>query len=119
MFALFLVTGMFGALFTMHMRVMPKETKSGLEQAANHNIGEQVDSGARQVESGARDGAGMARTVAIWIFGLLASAIIGGLVGSRLEPRYSSDWGFWGVLAGMLTFACLRLWLAAPSKNSK
>jgi hypothetical protein len=59
----------------------------------------------------------MARTIAIWIFGLLASAIIGGLVGSRLEPTYSDGWGFWGVLAGMLTFACLRLWLAAPSKT--
>jgi len=59
----------------------------------------------------------MARTIAIWVFGLLASAIIGGLVASRLEPAYSNDWGVWGALAGMLTFACLRLWLGAPSKN--
>ena len=109
MFVLFLVTGMFGALFTMHMRVMPKEKKSGLEQAAKHNI-------SGQVESGERDGSGMARTIAIWIFGLLASAIIGGLVGSRLQPMYSYDWEVWGALAGMFTFACLRLWLAAPSK---
>jgi len=29
MFALFLVTGMFGPLLTMHMRVKPKEKKSG------------------------------------------------------------------------------------------
>jgi len=111
MFVLFLVTGMFGPLFTMHLRVMPKQKKSGLEQAAKHNTG-------GQVKRGARDGAQMARTIAIWIFGLLASAIIGGLVASRLQPMYShEDWGVWGALAGMLTFACLRLWLAAPSKT--
>jgi hypothetical protein len=63
MFVLFLVTGMFGPLLTMHMRVKPRQ-----KEAAKHNIGDQV-------ESGARDGSGMARTIAIWIFGLLASAI--------------------------------------------
>jgi len=112
MFVLFLVTGigMFGPLLTMHMRVMPKQKKSGLEQAAKPNIG-------GQAELRERDRSVMARTVAIWIFGLLASAIIGGLVGSRLEPMYSYDWGVWGALAGMFAFACLRLWLAAPSKK--
>jgi heme/copper-type cytochrome/quinol oxidase subunit 3 len=112
MFVLFLIThvGMFGGLLTMHMYVKPSQKKSALEEAAKHNIGDQV-------ESGGRDGAVMARTIAIWIFGLLASAIIGGLVGSRLEPMYSYDWGVWGALAGMLAFACLRLWLAAPSKK--
>src|SRR5262245_35321171 len=59
----------------------------------------------------------MARAVAIWVFGLLASAIIGGLVGSRLEPMYSYDWEAWGALAGMFIFACLRLWLAALSSK--
>jgi hypothetical protein len=29
MFVLFLVTGMFGPLLTMHMRVKPKEKKTG------------------------------------------------------------------------------------------
>jgi hypothetical protein len=58
----------------------------------------------------------MARTVGIWVFGLLASAIVGGMVGSQVG--YSSDNGFLGALAGMFAFACLRLWLA-PSKNSK
>jgi heme/copper-type cytochrome/quinol oxidase subunit 3 len=74
MFVLFLVTGvgMFGPLFTMHLRVMPKEKKAGLEQAAKHNIGGQVE----------RNRSVMARTIAIWIFGLLASAIIGGLAQS-------------------------------------
>jgi hypothetical protein len=62
----------------------------------------------------------VARTIAIWVFGLLASALIGGLVASRLEPPYSHDWGVWGVLAGIFSFACLRLWLGGPSpKNSK
>jgi hypothetical protein len=62
----------------------------------------------------------MARTIGIWIFGVLASAIVGGLIGSRMEPAYSNDWGLWGVLAGIFAFACLRLWLAGtPSKNSK
>jgi heme/copper-type cytochrome/quinol oxidase subunit 1 len=109
MFVLFLVTGMFGPLFTMHLRVMPRQTKMGLEQAAKHNIGGQVKSG----------GAVMARTVAIWIFGLLASAFIGGMVGARLQPPYSYDWEIPGALAGMFTFACLRLWLAAPSKPER
>ena len=51
------------------------------------------------------------RTVAIWVCGLLACAIIGGLIGSGLAPPYTYDWGVWGALAGMLAFACLRLWL--------
>jgi uncharacterized membrane protein YfcA len=57
----------------------------------------------------------MARTIAIWVFGLLASAIIGGLVGSRLATSYGSDEGFWGVLAAMFAFACIRLWLGGSS----
>jgi hypothetical protein len=62
----------------------------------------------------------MARTIAIWIFGLLASAILGGMAGGRLDTGYSDANAFWGVLAGMFAFVCLRLWLAGPSpKNSK
>jgi hypothetical protein len=68
------------------------------------------------------------RTLAIWVFGLLASAIIGGLLASRLasgDP--SSPLGdpfgvglYFGVPAGMLSFACIRLWLAGPGpKNPK
>jgi hypothetical protein len=118
MFVLFLVThvGLFGGLLTMHVYVKPRQTKPGLEQASKHNIGDQV-------ESGARDGTGMARTIAIWIFGLLASAIIGAFAGilaghfSDMSPYASTE--LWGALAGMFTFACIRLWLAAPSKNSK
>ena len=58
----------------------------------------------------------MARTIEVWALGLLASAIIAGLVVKWLEP--SSDWGTWGVLAAMFAFACLLLWWAPPSKNS-
>ena len=49
------------------------------------------------------------RTTFIWIFGLLAGAIIGGIVGSRLTN--GSDYLLGGLLAGMLVFACMRLWL--------
>jgi len=58
------------------------------------------------------------RTFGIWLFGLLASAIIGGIVGTKLEIGYGSDGGFWGALAGMLAFACTRLWLGGSSKIS-
>jgi len=59
----------------------------------------------------------MARTIAIWVTGLLASAIIGGLIAARLEPPDAYEWGFPGALAGMLAFACLRLWLGARRKD--
>jgi hypothetical protein len=60
----------------------------------------------------------MVRTIAIWVFGLLASAIVGALVGSRFDVGYSGDYGIWGALAAMFAFACARLWLAAPAKGS-
>jgi hypothetical protein len=63
----------------------------------------------------------MGRTIAIWVFGLLASAIVGEMVGSRLNTGYSTDNSFLGMLAGILfVFICLRLWLTGPrAKNSK
>lgn len=51
----------------------------------------------------------MSRTIAIWVFGLLASGIFGGLIGQQLEY---SDGGVWGFLGGAFAFACIRLWLA-------
>jgi hypothetical protein len=57
----------------------------------------------------------MVRTIAIWIFGLLASAIIGSFAGAYFGGTYDVAF-LWGALAGMLAFACLRLWLAAPSR---
>jgi hypothetical protein len=54
------------------------------------------------------------RTAGIWICGLLASAIVGGIVGSRFDETSSLYGGtiywLWGILAGLLTFACVRLW---------
>jgi hypothetical protein len=51
------------------------------------------------------------RTFGIWFFGLLASAIVGALVGSRFDDGFSSSTGFWGMLAGMFAFACIKLWI--------
>lgn len=52
------------------------------------------------------------RTFFIWLFGLLAGAIFGGILGSHL----SGDGGvLLGFLGGMLAFACFRLWFAAPA----
>jgi hypothetical protein len=56
-----------------------------------------------------------ARTVALLVCGLLASAIIGGFIGSLLERPYSSGAGlFWGAGTGigLFAFICARLWLA-------
>jgi hypothetical protein len=47
-------------------------------------------------------GRAMVRTIAIWVFGLLASAIIGGFAGAHLSETYDAAL-FWGALAGMLT----------------
>jgi hypothetical protein len=67
----------------------------------------------------------MARTIATWVFGLLASAIIGSLVGTlagaiiesliatRTGVAYpmfgKGGWDFEGAFGGMSAFACLRL----------
>jgi uncharacterized protein YcfJ len=55
---------------------------------------------------------GLMRTFGIWVFGILASAIIGGLIGSRMDDRATGDLEtILGILAGVFTFACVRLWL--------
>jgi hypothetical protein len=60
-------------------------------------------------------------SVALLVCGLLASAIIGGFIGSLLERPYSSGAGlFWGgtVGVGLFAFTCARLWLASgPNKS--
>jgi hypothetical protein len=63
----------------------------------------------------------MIRTIGIWIFGLLAAAIIGGFLGSAYAEHFyphNSDGlePIFGVIGGMCVFACLRLWLAPKSK---
>lgn len=46
-------------------------------------------------------------------FDLLASAIVGGIFGSRFDYGYNGDYAIGGILAGMFAFACIRLWLGA------
>jgi hypothetical protein len=55
------------------------------------------------------------RTFGLWFFGLLASAIFGGMVGSFFAPY--SDGVFFGVIGGMCAFACARLWLGSVKAN--
>ena len=57
----------------------------------------------------------MVRTIAIWAFGLLASAMVGGLTASYFfpyQPGYDPFPFFLGILAGICAFSCLRLWTA-------
>jgi len=55
----------------------------------------------------------MLRTIAIWVFGLLASAIVGGFIGYQMGGGEV----FWaillGALGGLFAFACARLIFAA------
>lgn len=52
------------------------------------------------------------RTFFIWLFGLVAAGIAGGVAGQFFQP---SDGGFWGLLAGLAGFACFRLWTVRPN----
>jgi hypothetical protein len=54
----------------------------------------------------------MAKAIAVWVFGLLASAIFGGMIGSHLVP---GDGPLLGVLGGLFAFSCARLWAAGLS----
>jgi hypothetical protein len=54
----------------------------------------------------------MARVIAIWVFGLFASALIGGMIAHYF---YGSDVDVFGALAGMAAFACGRIWSMAIS----
>lgn len=56
----------------------------------------------------------MVRLIAIWVFGILAAAIFGGLVGNFLVR---GDGGIFGFIGGACAFVCARLWLAKPSKG--
>jgi hypothetical protein len=57
------------------------------------------------------------RTFAIWLFGLLAAMIIGGVLGSIYDNTYnqslSSAAPVVGAIGMMCIFACLRLWIAS------
>ena len=50
------------------------------------------------------------RTVGIWVFGLLASAIFGAMIAYHgLANSSSQDAGFFGFIAGACAFAAARL----------
>jgi len=55
------------------------------------------------------------RTFFIWIFGLTAFGFIGGIVGFIIDTRMpafsGSNYGLGGIIAGLASFACVRLWL--------
>jgi len=57
------------------------------------------------------------RTFAIWVGGLLASAIVGGFVIEQFDPdpEYHNlgNYAVIGALAGMLIFTCVRLWVTS------
>lgn len=48
------------------------------------------------------------REAMIWVTGLVAGAVVGGLIGFQLA-RYGGG-QVWGALGGACAFACLRLW---------
>jgi predicted alpha/beta hydrolase len=57
------------------------------------------------------------RIVALWVFGLLASGIVGGMVGSQLAGSGDdAPYVEFGLIAGMSAFAWARLWLGG-SRN--
>ena len=59
------------------------------------------------------------RTIAIWVSGLAASAIVGAGIGSGISgvvgaigatSDAASNAEAWGIVAGLLGFTCARLW---------
>jgi len=62
------------------------------------------------------------RTTAIWVFGLVAAAIIGGFIGSAYDTTFNpyggGAGGFFGAIGAICIFACARLWLS-PKKTQE
>lgn len=54
----------------------------------------------------------MVRRIAIWVFGLLAAATAGAVIGGAFDRSAfgSGDTAFAGLVAGVSAFACVRLW---------
>jgi hypothetical protein len=52
------------------------------------------------------------RTVALWVFGLLAGGSFGGLIGFAISSLYGGQQydGFLGLIGGVSAFVCARLW---------
>ena len=54
----------------------------------------------------------MERTIGTWLSGLLASAVLGGWVGAFIgQALHASIHELFGLVGGMCTFTCIRLWL--------
>jgi hypothetical protein len=54
------------------------------------------------------------RTFFIWFFGLIACGFIGGIIGAQIDPYGLT--GLWSFIAGLATFACLRLWIVPSAR---
>ena len=60
----------------------------------------------------------IARTAGLWIFGLMASGSFGYLLGALIHHGYDNQ-GDTGMLAGVSTFACVRLWISDVRMHRK
>jgi hypothetical protein len=56
----------------------------------------------------------IARTIAIWVFGLLAAGLVGWGLGRTMDPSLGPG----GLIAGLSAFICLRLWLSEVRAKS-
>jgi hypothetical protein len=56
-----------------------------------------------------------ARLIALWVFGLFASAIVGGVLATRYMS-YGME--LFGAAAAMCAFACARLWSTETRKDT-
>jgi hypothetical protein len=56
------------------------------------------------------------RTRTIWVFGVLASVTVGGMIGIWLLQAGPGS-AAWGAAAGALTFVCFRSWPPATSNE--
>jgi uncharacterized membrane protein YfcA len=59
------------------------------------------------------------QTIGVWVSGLAACGLIGAMVGAYLAKDSNDSGGFLGAIAGVLTFACLRLWLGPKGRFFK
>lgn len=57
----------------------------------------------------------LARAIGIWLSGLLACGIVGGMAAEAV--KYGSGPG--GAIAGLLAFTCIRLWATERREPSK
>ena len=58
------------------------------------------------------------RTLGIWVFALVASAVIGFAIGAYFQrPDGPSGGALWGMIAALGIFTCARLRLAGKAKS--